>query len=66
MIRLLEDLRFFIGAFFAIVGLLLSVAGLVQPEITAGVNLNFVVGVTFIIFGGGALALAYSGLKKKI
>lgn len=66
MMRLLEDLRFFIGAFFVIVGLLLAVAGLVQPEITAGVNLNLVVGITFVVFGGGALALAYCGLKKKI
>jgi hypothetical protein len=58
MIRLLEDLRFFIGAFFLLVGFLLTAAGLISPVVTAGQNLNLLVGVTFVVFGAGALALA--------
>lgn len=65
MIRLLEDLRSFIGAFFLIVGVLLMGQGLVHPEETAGVNLNLIVGTAFLIFGSGALAMAYRGLKVK-
>lgn len=58
MIQLFEDLRFFIGAFFLIVGAILTGAGLVNPTEIAGVNLNLLVGVCFIIFGAGALVMA--------
>ncbi len=63
MIRLLEDLRFFIGAFFLIVGFLLTGAGLLQPQMTAGIELNLFVGLAFLAFGTGAMAMALHASK---
>lgn len=62
---LLEDLRFFIGAFFVIVGVLLVGQGLINPLDTAGVNLNLIVGICFFIFGSGALAMAVTSARSQ-
>ena len=61
---LLEDLRFFIGAFFALIGVILVIAGSINPVDTAGYNMNVVVGIVFTVFGAGALALAFAGVRK--
>lgn len=64
LMRFLEDLRFFIGTFFVIVGGILAVAGLLRPELTEGVNLNLSVGLAFGLFGLGALAIAYRAVRR--
>ena len=56
----LLDLRFVIGAFFTIVGLLLFVyhfAALADNSLNTSVNLTC--GVLFILFGLGMLTLSY-------
>jgi hypothetical protein len=50
----MHDLRFFIGAFFLIVGAILSLQGLLDPTPVEGVNLNLYAGLGFILFSGGA------------
>ena len=52
----LQDLRFFIGAFFLIVGLLLVAQGFFAPQLTEGVNLNLYAGLGFVLFSSAALA----------
>jgi hypothetical protein len=51
----LTDLRFVIGAFFAIVGVLLLIFGLVSTGHAASVNTWC--GIVFILFGGVMLGL---------
>jgi tellurite resistance protein TehA-like permease len=63
MIRLLEDLRFFIGTFFVLVGALLTGAGVLTPVETAGQNLNLIVGIAFLIFGAFALIMSVRASK---
>jgi Kef-type K+ transport system membrane component KefB len=68
MARLFEDLRFFIGAFFLIVGAMLMIQGLVNPVEIAGLNPNLISGVCFFIFGALAMTLAclaYRALPKR-
>jgi energy-converting hydrogenase Eha subunit E len=65
MIRLLEDLRFFIGTFFVLVGVLLTAAGLFDPVMTAGLNMNLTVGLVFLVFGALALWMAVRALRPK-
>ena len=48
MERLLEDLQFFIGAFFIIVGAILFFEGITSPVYTSGFNLNAIVGAIFL------------------
>jgi hypothetical protein len=62
--QLIEDLRFFIGAFFLVVGVLLTGAGLLHPEEVAGVNLNLIVGISFLIFGALSLSLALLSTRR--
>ena len=50
MTNLLEDLKFFIGTFFVIVGVLLLIEGLTNPVLSAGYNLNLIAGTSFLIF----------------
>ena len=50
----LQDLRFFIGAFFFIVGVILTLQGLIDPTPVEGVNLNLYAGMGFVLFSGGA------------
>lgn len=65
MIRLMEDLRFFIGAFFVIISVLLIGQGILHPQTIGGLDLNLVVGGVFLVFGGGALALALATVRKQ-
>lgn len=60
---LIEDLRFCIGAFFLIVGALLTVQGILVN--TAEINLNLWTGFVFLIFGGGAVTLSLRGATFK-
>ncbi len=57
-IDLLEDLRFFIGSFFFIIGALLVIKGIVDPISTEGFDLNLITGVCFFAFSCVLLALA--------
>lgn len=65
MMKLLEDLRFVIGLLFAILGLLVLAAGLLQPATEPGaLNANLVGGVTMTAFAVVMLALALLGRGK--
>ena len=63
--ELLEDLRFFIGLFFLIVGAILIAQGLIHPVETAGVNLNFDVGLGFLVFSFFALLMVFIGFRNR-
>jgi hypothetical protein len=55
------DLRLPAGLFFAIVGLILTVLGLLDPNDRAALtplDINLVVGVAMLVFGGILLMLA--------
>ena len=57
--RYLEDLRFVIGAFFAIVSLILLAVGLVNgTPPTHGINLNLMTGAAMGIFSVAMIGLA--------
>ena len=53
----LIDLRFVIGAFFAIIGLLLLIFGLVSEGTAASINTWC--GIIFMIFGSFMLLLSF-------
>ena len=64
MLERFEDLRFSIGAFFLIVGLLLVAAGLVvEGSVVDGTNVNVMTGVGFFVFGLIPLSMALFGKK---
>lgn len=68
MLRLTEDLRFFIGAFFFIVGGILCAEGLRVGTLVEGYNLNLWTGSVFLIFAIVVLAMSLSdnfGKKRK-
>ncbi|MBF0441813.1 MAG: hypothetical protein HQK54_07920 [Oligoflexales bacterium] len=51
LIKFLEDLRFVIGAFFALIGIILVTIGYVDPaSIVVGQNMNLISGWTMIAF----------------
>lgn len=54
----LIDLRFVIGAFFAIVGILLLILGLTTTD--DGSSINTWCGIIFVVFGGFMLALSFA------
>jgi hypothetical protein len=58
---LIEDLRFCIGAFFVIVGGLLTVQGLIEPAPVLDINLTLWTGLIFLLFGGAAVTLSLRG-----
>jgi hypothetical protein len=59
MNRLVDDLRFFIGAFFLIVGVLLVLQGaLAAAPAGQEYNLNLMTGAAFVIFAVLALYLS--------
>jgi hypothetical protein len=58
MNRMIEDLRFCIGAFFLLVGVLLAGHGVIVGTLVAGFNLNLFTGIAFVLFGGLSLALS--------
>ena len=61
--RILEDLRFFIGFFFLIVGGLLTFDGAVNGVLIEGYNINLVTGLSFLVFSLITLGLAVRSLK---
>lgn len=58
----LFDLRFVIGAFFCIIGILLTVYSFFSAK--DGVQVNRVCGIIFIAFGLFMILLSYRGKKK--
>jgi len=64
MNRLTEDLRFFIGAFFLIVGALLCFEGIRNAVLVEGCNLNLYTGLVFIAFSAVALTLSIKGQRE--
>jgi hypothetical protein len=62
--NMFEDLRFFIGTFFAIIGAILLFQGVVHPTQVEGLNLNLICGVSFLVFAGGALGLSVLAHRK--
>ena len=65
MADLFEDLRFFIGAFFFIVGAILLVHSIVEPSLVENVDLNFYAGSFFLLFSIGAFVLTAIGWTDK-
>jgi hypothetical protein len=55
-----EDLRFSIGLFFLIVGVLLLIAGLLQDTVK-NAQLDYLSGISLVLFG--AIALTISVIK---
>ena len=64
--RLLEDLRFVIGGFFGMVGLILIVIGYSDPSgsIRAGENMNLVSGWMMAVFAAFMLFLVFWDFRK--
>ena len=62
--NMFEDLRFFIGTFFAIIGAILLFQGVVHPTEVEGMNLNLICGVSFLVFAAGALGLSVMAHRK--
>ena len=59
MNRLIEDLRFFIGAFFMIVGGLLVVQGAIGSE-----RINWITGLVFMALSATPLVLAVRAARR--
>ena len=65
------DIRYPIGFLFSLVGIMLTVYGLVTNsnvelyERSLGININIWTGLGMLVFGGFMLALAYYTTKKK-
>ena len=65
------DIRYPIGFLFSLVGIMLTVFGLVTSsnvelyEKSLGININIWTGLGMLVFGGFMLALAYYTTKKK-
>jgi len=59
----MDDLRRPTGILFGILGLILFVYGLVNPDVRApldpGINVNLWCGLTILVFGGCLLWLSY-------
>lgn len=62
--KFLEDLRFFIGSFFLILGVVLLSQAFINPVLTDGYNLNLITGICFVIFSFGALALSWREVRQ--
>ena len=64
--NLLDDLRFIIGLLFAILGIVVLIAGLAGPAAAPGTaNANLVGGVAMTSFAVLMLALALLGARKR-
>jgi len=65
------DIRYPIGFLFSIIGIMLTIFGLVTGSNTElyhrslDINVNLWTGLSMIIFGGIMLILAYTSTKKK-
>ena len=61
---LLEDLRFFIGLFFSIIGILLIGESFYHPTSVEGFNLNLITGCVFASFGLIALLISLRAFRS--
>ena len=64
MKAMIEDLRFFIGSFFFILGVILIVAGLSHAPSQPTPNLNLFTGAAFVVFAIAMLLLAFRGRNQ--
>lgn len=66
MIQLFEDLRFVIGLFFAIISVILLVAGWTHPSSpqTQFINLNLVAGIYIGLFSMFMMSLGMMARKR--
>ena len=64
----MDDLRRPIGYLFSLLGVILAVYGLINPDVRApldpGVNVNLWCGVTLLVFGGCLLWLSFRAKKS--
>jgi hypothetical protein len=64
------DIRWPIGLMFSLIGLLLTVNGLLTSgdaemyKRSLGINVNLIWGVVLLVFGAFMLAMAWRGAKK--
>ncbi|MGN6641569.1 MAG: hypothetical protein ACTHKU_01060 [Verrucomicrobiota bacterium] len=58
------DLRWPIGLMFSLIGIILTISGLVTGERSLGININLVWGIVLVLFGAFMLILAVKGSKK--
>ena len=66
MSHLIEDLRFFIGVFFLMIGVLLIGESLLVPSMVEGINVNLWVGLSFLGFSLLSLALVFFVHKDRL
>ncbi|OIN56481.1 hypothetical protein [Arsenicibacter rosenii] len=59
----LFDLRFVIGLFFLIIGLIVIIASFGESKIVDGSQINLYAGIVFIVFAGGML-LSFRASQK--
>ena len=67
-IKIISDLRFLIGSFFSVVGVILLLASFFGPNDyseVVGIKVNLVVGLFVLAFGLFMLILAYARCKNK-
>jgi hypothetical protein len=58
------DLRWPIGLMFTLIGVLLTIAGLVSDQRSLGININLIWGIVLLVFGALMLLAAMKGKKK--
>ena len=58
------DLRWPIGLMFSLIGVLLTITGLVSDQRSLGININLIWGIVLLIFGALMLFAAMNGKKK--
>ncbi len=59
----LFDLRFVIGLFFLIVGLIVVIASFGESKVPDGSKINLYTGIVFLVFAGGML-LSFRASQK--
>jgi hypothetical protein len=62
--RLLEDLRFVIGALFGSIGLILLAVALGDPQPQDTLHLNLTTGAAMTVFAGVMVAMALAALRQ--
>jgi hypothetical protein len=58
------DLRWPIGLMFTLIGVLLTIAGLVSDQRSLGININLIWGIVLLVFGALMLLAANNARKK--
>ncbi len=58
------DLRWPIGLMFSLIGVLLTITGLVSDKRSLGININLIWGIVLVVFGAFMLLMAMKGSKK--